>query len=217
MRAIAELILSMTQLIPFAIVVLIPSHAVVIADPSPAVNPPHTFESASDPSRKNSPIAVKAPDMRFDIPSNAIFVASDIAVHRAENQSRRTAANCENTAFTISIAPEKMSLIASHAVDVVSLIVSHAPLQSHVNTWKKSVTTPHIREKARSKIPLMTSNAPPTTWTIFAKVVEKNCPILSRNAVTIGCISHHIVMSGPFMSSTYAMIFPNVSSNHFHI
>lgn len=134
MSWIAELILSITQFIPFAIVVLIPSHVVTIADPRPAVNPPHTFESASDPRRKNSPIAVKAPDMRFDIPSNAIFVADAIAVHRAENQSRRTAANCENTPFTISIAPENMSLIASNAVDVVSLIVSHAPLQSHVKT-----------------------------------------------------------------------------------
>lgn len=178
--------MSITQFIPFDIVVLIPFHADSIADPSHPVNDVHPFESASDHTRKNSPIAVKAPDIIFLIPMKARSVAVDIAVHRAENPSRRTAANCENTAFTISTAPEKINLIASHAVDVVSLIVSHAPLQSHVKTWKKSVTAPPIREKARSKIPFMMSNAPPTTWTIFAKVVEKNCPILSRNAMIKG-------------------------------
>jgi hypothetical protein len=63
MREIAEFILSITQFIPLAIVVFIPSHVVTIADPSHAVNPPHTFESVSDAAVKNVPIAVNAQDI----------------------------------------------------------------------------------------------------------------------------------------------------------
>jgi len=79
-----------------------------------------------------------------------------------------------------------MSFIASHAVDVVSLIVSHAPVQSHVKTWRKRVTAPTMREKVRSKIPFIISKAPLITETIFWKVVPKYCPIVSRKTVIKG-------------------------------
>jgi len=137
--SISLLIFSIIQLIPLAIVDLIPFQAHSIADLSPFVNQVHIHAIILSPSVKRSFIP-----FHISVTTHLIQVHHTVTIVLRASQKRPNVSfilvmNCLNIHSRTVKAPENTSFIHSHTQNNIVFIASHAQDQFPVSTSRNTV------------------------------------------------------------------------------
>lgn len=141
-------IFSIIQLIPLAIVDLIPSQTLVILLHSPSAKEDHNQEIILSQSVNINFIQSHIPVRTHLIAFHHTVTIPFIASQKSVNTSFVFVMNCESIDVIIVKAPENINFIHSHTHEVIVCIVCIAPSQSPVMMFRKRVIIPPIREKA---------------------------------------------------------------------